>query len=903
MVEGFFKRPPRSLPPELEEARQKIEAIAKRHGLDFFETVFEMCDYDEINMIASYGGFPTRYPHWRWGMEYLQMQKGYEYGLQKIYEMVINTNPSYAYLLDNNLMVDQKLVMAHVFGHVDFFKNNLWFAPTNRKMLDTMANHAAKVRRLIDKVGELDVEHFIDLCLSVDNLIDPYLHHIRRERDVEDVTDPGATHKLPAKSYMDSYINPPEYLEKQRQKVEAEAKRARSFPESPVRDVLGFVLEHGRMHRWQADILDIIRDEAYYFVPQAKTKIMNEGWACVLGHTRVFTDQGLVPMRELVARGAGTVHDGEVHQRVYDRNILPDQPTVTVRTRRGLMLGGSTNHRIQLPSGEWKRLDALVVGDIVRISGGGGLWPTARQAVSWAPEVRMTMEDVARRAGCSVKTVYRHKWGEAVAAAAEIDEALVEWEAQADVPHMANHRAAVRIPAEVDEALGAFLGYLVGDGHISRVKRNLGLTTGDLEQAERFGDLVRECFGLFPTIRKDEGRWRVLVHSEALADFLQVGVGLTVGPSAGAKSIPEVVLRSPEPVVREFLRALFDCDGYAGKQGVILSTMSDDLAEQVQLLLLNYGILSRRRRQKDAAWHVHVAGEAARRFAERVGFGLARKNEALAAYLDSHRWFEAERWEDEIVSIELGRAEVYDISVTESHRYAAGGLVNHNSFWHTKLMTEEILDDSEVIDYADHHSGTVAMRPGQLNPYKVGIEVWRDIKRRWDRGQFGKDWVDCDDAIARRDWHNETNLGHEKIFEVRRTHNDVTFLDTFLTEDLCRRVGLFAYEYDRKTGEYVIESRDFAVIKQKLLFMVSNHGQPRVEVTDGNHANRGELELTHDYEGVDVQLDWAQTTLGNLAHIWGRPVHLRTQIEGKPAVLHHDGTTFTYEGPKPTGGK
>ena len=157
MVETYFKRAPRSLPPELEAERIRIEAIARSHGLDIFDTVFEMCDYEEINMLASYGGFPTRYPHWRWGMEYLQMQKGYEYGLHKIYEMVINTNPAYAYLLDNNLHVDQKLVMAHVFGHVDFFKNNLWFAPTNRKMLDSMADHAVRVRRTIDRVGEAEV--------------------------------------------------------------------------------------------------------------------------------------------------------------------------------------------------------------------------------------------------------------------------------------------------------------------------------------------------------------------------------------------------------------------------------------------------------------------------------------------------------------------------------------------------------------------------------------------------------------------------------------------------------------------------------------------------------------------------------------------------------------------------
>ena len=81
-----------------------------------------------MNEVAAYGGFPVRYPHWRFGMEFEQLTKSYEYGLSKIYEMVINNNPAYAYLLEGNSLVDQKLVMAHVLGHVDFFKNNYSFS-------------------------------------------------------------------------------------------------------------------------------------------------------------------------------------------------------------------------------------------------------------------------------------------------------------------------------------------------------------------------------------------------------------------------------------------------------------------------------------------------------------------------------------------------------------------------------------------------------------------------------------------------------------------------------------------------------------------------------------------------------------------------------------------------------
>src|SRR5271154_4108378 len=99
------------LPPRLHDIRKDIEGYARAYGLDFWEVVFEVITYDEMNMIASYGGFPNRYPHWRWGMEYEQLSKGYEYGLSKIYELVINNEPSYAYLMESNMDVDQKIVM------------------------------------------------------------------------------------------------------------------------------------------------------------------------------------------------------------------------------------------------------------------------------------------------------------------------------------------------------------------------------------------------------------------------------------------------------------------------------------------------------------------------------------------------------------------------------------------------------------------------------------------------------------------------------------------------------------------------------------------------------------------------------------------------------------------------
>ena len=227
-----------NLPDDLRAIQLETEAHARAYGLDFYDTIFEVLDYDELSEIAALGGFPTRYPHWRFGMEYQQLAKGYRYGLQKIYEMVINNDPCYAYLLRCNQMVDQKLVMAHVYGHNDFFKNNIWFSQTNRKMMDEMANHGTRIRSHMERHGEETVENFIDSCLSLENLIDIYSPLIKRREEINRydfvaTTKTTTSHqptKFQSKDYMDSFVNPPQVLKEEARKRETEREKEKAKP-------------------------------------------------------------------------------------------------------------------------------------------------------------------------------------------------------------------------------------------------------------------------------------------------------------------------------------------------------------------------------------------------------------------------------------------------------------------------------------------------------------------------------------------------------------------------------------------------------------------------------------------------------------------------------------------------
>ena len=211
------------------------------------------------------------------------------------------------------------------------------------------------------------------------------------------------------------------------------------------------------------------------------------------------------------------------------------------------------------------------------------------------------------------------------------------------------------------------------------------------------------------------------------------------------------------------------------------------------------------------------------------------------------------------------------------------------TYWHSRIMTEKVLKDGEIIDYADHHSGTVGGSKFHLNPYKLGLELFRDIEERWNKGRFGKEYEECEDLGTRDKWDLNLGLGQKKIFEVRRLYNDLTFIDTFLTDDFCRRQKLFVYGKEEMEPAWVIKTREFKKVKEMILSGLTNLGSPLIRVVDGNFENRGELLMAHHHEGRDLKWNFADETLVNLQSLWKRPVHVDTIREGKQVRLSFDG--------------
>ncbi|MGS0928803.1 SpoVR family protein [Bacillus safensis] len=269
----------------LQRAIDEITEIAEGFGLDFYPMRYEICPAEIIYTFGAYG-MPTRFSHWSFGKQFHKMKLHYDLGLSKIYELVINSNPCYAFLLDNNTLVQNKLIVAHVLAHCDFFKNNCRFQNTKRDMVESMSAAAERIKEYEHIHGTKEVESFLDAVLAIQEHIDPSLVRSKLNWSMDDEEEDEDDKPKRQTPYDDLWgMDEPKTREKK--------KTVKQFPPKPEKDLLLFIEAHSReLEPWQRDVLTMLREEMLYFWPQLETKIMNEGWASYW-HQRIMRELDL----------------------------------------------------------------------------------------------------------------------------------------------------------------------------------------------------------------------------------------------------------------------------------------------------------------------------------------------------------------------------------------------------------------------------------------------------------------------------------------------------------------------------------------------------------------------------------------------------------------------------------
>ena len=294
----------------LHRAIDEITEVAEGFGLDFYPMRYEICPADIIYTFGAYG-MPTRFTHWSFGKQFHKMKLHYDLGLSQIYELVINSNPCYAFLLDTNSLVQNKLIIAHVLAHCDFFKNNVRFSNTRRDMVESMTATAERIAHYEMVHGKDEVERFLDAILSIQEHIDPSI--VRPKLTAYDLEEEEEEEEI--QRVKTPYDDLWDMDKKETDNKRSTAKKWKKFPPRPEKDLLLFIQENSReLEDWQRDILTMMREEMLYFWPQLETKIMNEGWASYW-HQRIIREMDLTSDEtiEFATLNAGVVQPSK-HQ-------------------------------------------------------------------------------------------------------------------------------------------------------------------------------------------------------------------------------------------------------------------------------------------------------------------------------------------------------------------------------------------------------------------------------------------------------------------------------------------------------------------------------------------------------------------------------------------------------------
>ncbi|WP_313894105.1 SpoVR family protein [Psychrobacillus sp.] len=269
---------------DLHRAIAEITEIASGFGLDYYPMRYEVCPADIIYTFGAYG-MPTRFSHWSFGKQFQKMKMQYDFGLSQIYELVINSNPCYAFLLDTNSLTQNKLIIAHVLAHCDFFKNNIRFSNTRKDMVESMTATAERIANYEALYGKEEVEYFLDAVLAIQEHIDPSIVRPKLLNYNLDELEEIEIRKTP----YDDLWN----LDQPKKDARSVVQKRKKFPPQPEKDLLLFIQEYSRdLEEWQRDILTMMREEMLYFWPQLETKIMNEGWASYW-HQRILREMDL----------------------------------------------------------------------------------------------------------------------------------------------------------------------------------------------------------------------------------------------------------------------------------------------------------------------------------------------------------------------------------------------------------------------------------------------------------------------------------------------------------------------------------------------------------------------------------------------------------------------------------
>lgn len=306
----------------LQDYLKEIERVAALYKLSAYPNQIEVITAEQMMDAYAGIGMPIGYTHWSFGKRFIETEQGYKRGQMGLaYEIVINSNPCIAYLMEENTITMQALVIAHAcFGHNSFFKNNYLFKTWTdaSSIIDYLVFAKNYISDCEQRYGAEQVESVIDSCHALMNYgVDRY------KRPSEISFREEQARQKDREAYLQSQVNDLWRTIPNQQQGQSQAEKRR-FPAEPQENILYFIEKNAPLlEPWQREIIRIVRKMAQYFYPQKQTQVMNEGWATFWHYTILnhLYDDGVVTdrfMMEFLQSHTGVVAQPEYNSRYYN---------------------------------------------------------------------------------------------------------------------------------------------------------------------------------------------------------------------------------------------------------------------------------------------------------------------------------------------------------------------------------------------------------------------------------------------------------------------------------------------------------------------------------------------------------------------------------------------------------
>ena len=910
ILSGSATVPGIPLPSDLKKVLPVIFKECRDYGLDFYPTIVQMLSYDEISEIAAYGGFPVRYPHWKWGMEYEELQRGYEYGMHRIFEMVVNCLDPKTKIPTNRGSLNAEFVRE---GDIVFSNNG------SRKV-------AKVVRQEKSKTFNIKLKNQIRFLNCTEN--HKWLVLTENGNEWKETKNLKEGDLLLGGNVYDSYLQKPACFDS-----------CSSIPNIVTNELAEFLgAFYASLPIYDENELSIsfLDDSRGY---EKLIYIISKVFNLFNSNVKVLRENGFI---KLFFVDSNTKQFFSLIKFDNKNKKIPDIINNSSNEFRASFLRGYFSFSVKIKKKDkyilhFADIEEGIASDMQLILSEFGICSSADKEENNNYDISISgnknLDQFLRIIGLFFNKkdaeIIQHNYsGQSNLSSEIIQNKLLKCLNQINNPTFFNNNQKrileLRSQSKDLSFIECFLQQNYLDYQIKEFAELLNYFNCPCYQVQEIvEDIEKETIdiALFDDSHDFMANGVIshntnpcyiyCLNSNTLVDNVTV-VAHALGHNHFFKNniyfsptsqnmmnefanngtrIKKYMSRYGKEKVTEFIDSILKIDTLIDPAKAWENKVIKDpvIRDEKTYLHPNRIKIEKDRLHLDP-WinskeFIKSENKAIKEIERKEEIGLFQNpTKDILGYIKNNAPLKP--WQADIISMLYEEAlYFYPQAMTKTCNEGCASFVDYQIMARNGLVgLGQKTHDDGIIEYAKHKMSVLGGKYS-MNPYKLGFYLLLDIEERWNKGKFGKEYDECQNADEREKWDKNLGLGKEKVFEVWKYYDDVNFINEFFTQEFCHKHEFFEWE-KKPTGEYVIVSKDHLQIKRKLMQKHLNRGLPEIKLIDPNHKNKGYYLLEHTWDGRQLYQPYVSEVLSAVFALTGRPVMLCTKNKNEEDIVY-----------------